>query len=64
MPHALAAADSPHMSEAFARVYEHAAHRITGPVSVAALQRVGGAGDGARVLDIAAGAGALSVPAA
>lgn len=51
------------MSDDFARVYEESAHRITGPVSLAALDRVG-VRDGVRVLDIAAGAGALSVPAA
>lgn len=52
------------MSDDFARVYEEAAHRITVPVSIAALDTVGHIARGARVLDIAAGAGALSVPAA
>jgi len=52
------------MSEAFARVYEATAERITGPISELALKAVGGVGPGMRVLDIAAGTGALSVPAA
>ncbi|RYF24080.1 MAG: class I SAM-dependent methyltransferase [Oxalobacteraceae bacterium] len=52
------------MSDEFARVYEESAHRITGPVSLAALDMTGGIGPGTRLLDIAAGAGALSVPAA
>ncbi|WP_375286076.1 class I SAM-dependent methyltransferase [Sphingomonas sp.] len=54
----------PHMSDAFARVYEATAHRNTGQIAAVALDRVGGIGWGTRVLDIAAGAGALSVPAA
>jgi len=57
-------ADNPQMSDDFARVYEETAHRITVPVSLAALDTIGSIGDGTRVLDIAAGAGALSVPAA
>lgn len=48
----------------FARAYELTGHRITGPVSVEALRRVGPVGLGSRVLDIAAGAGALGIPAA
>jgi SAM-dependent methyltransferase len=52
------------MSEAFARVYEATAERITGPISELALKAVGGVGPGMRILDIAAGTGALSVPAA
>ena len=55
---------NPLMSDDFARVYEETAHRITVPVSLAALDAVGGIGVGSRVLDIAAGAGALSLPAA
>jgi SAM-dependent methyltransferase len=51
------------MTDDFARVYEQSAHRITEPVSVAALEMVG-IGPSTRLLDIAAGAGALSVPAA
>ncbi|WP_244530015.1 methyltransferase domain-containing protein [Rhizobium sp. NFR07] len=54
----------PHMTDEFARVYEMTANRNTGQVAAAALDRVGGVQWGARVLDIAAGAGALSVPAA
>lgn len=56
-------AANPQMSDEFARVYEKSAHRITGPVSLAALDMTGGIGPGTRLLDIAAGAGALSVPA-
>lgn len=52
------------MSREFARVYEDMAHRITGPVSLTALDLVGPIGPGIAVLDIAAGTGALSVPAA
>ena len=47
----------------FATVYEATAHRITGPVSNTALDLVG-IGPGTRILDIAAGTGALSGPAA
>jgi SAM-dependent methyltransferase len=64
MPQAFAPADGPHMSDEFARVYEQTAQRITGPISLSALNMTGSAGDGTRVLDIAAGAGALCVPAA
>jgi 2-polyprenyl-3-methyl-5-hydroxy-6-metoxy-1,4-benzoquinol methylase len=64
MPQALAPADGPMMSDDFARAYEQTAHRITGPISLTALNMAGSAGDGTRLLDIAAGAGALSVPAA
>ena len=56
-------AANPQMSDDFARVYEASAHRITGPVSVADLELVG-VGPSTRLLDIAAGAGALSIPAA
>lgn len=52
------------MDATFARVYEAEAERITGPISHAALQMVGNIGPGVRLLDIAAGTGALSVPAA
>jgi SAM-dependent methyltransferase len=55
--------DSPEMGDHFAAVYEATAHRITGPVSNTALSLVG-VGPGTRILDIAAGAGALSGPAA
>ncbi|MGV6871967.1 class I SAM-dependent methyltransferase [Pseudochelatococcus sp. B33] len=54
----------PQMTLDFARVYELTGHRITGPVAVEALRRVGLVGFGSRVLDIAAGAGALGIPAA
>ena len=57
-------AANPQMSDEFVRVYEESAHRITVPVSLAALDLTGGIGPGTRLLDIAAGAGALSVPAA
>jgi ubiquinone/menaquinone biosynthesis C-methylase UbiE len=50
------------MGDDFAAVYEATAHRITGPVSNTALDIVG-VGAGTRILDIAAGAGALSGPA-
>ena len=55
---------NPQMGDEFARIYEAAANRITGPVSRAVLDLAGGIGAGTRLLDIAAGAGALSVPAA
>ncbi len=55
---------NPQMSDEFARIYEQAAHRITVPVSQAALDLNGDIGPGTLLLDIAAGAGALSVPAA
>jgi SAM-dependent methyltransferase len=64
MSEPLAIAPSHFISEGFARVYEAAAERITGPISELALKAVGGVGPGMRVLDIAAGTGALSVPAA
>ena len=51
------------MGDHFAAVYEATAHRTTGPVSNTALVLVG-VGPGTRILDIAAGAGALSGPAA
>ena len=56
-------ADNPRMSGHFGAVYEATAHQITGPVSNTALDLVG-VGPGTRILDIAAGAGALSGPAA
>lgn len=57
-------ATNSHMSRAFADAYEQAASRITAPVSVAALQRAGPIERETRLLDIGAGAGALSIPAA
>jgi len=59
-----AAAVHPHMTDDVARVYEATANRITGQIAAAALDRAGNIGPGVRVLDIAAGAGSLSVPAA
>ena len=56
-------ANNPQMGDDFAAVYEATAHQITGPVSNTALDIVG-VGPGTRILDIAAGAGALSGPAA
>jgi SAM-dependent methyltransferase len=56
-------ANNPQMGDHFAAVYEATAHRTTGPVSNTALDLVG-VGPGTRILDIAAGAGALSGPAA
>ena len=56
-------ANNPQMGDDFAAVYEVTAHRITGPVSNTALDLVG-VRPGTRILDIAAGAGALSGPAA
>lgn len=64
LPPAAAAAPNPHMSRAFAQAYEQAASRITAPVSVAALGRITAVGSGTRLLDIGAGSGALSIPAA
>jgi SAM-dependent methyltransferase len=57
-------ADSPHLTAAFARAYEGAATRITGPMSTAALARLGPVDPDMRLLDIGAGTGAFSVPAA
>lgn len=54
----------PHMTDGFAHVYEMTANRNTGQVASVALDRVGGIKWDTTVLDIAAGAGALSVPAA
>jgi ubiquinone/menaquinone biosynthesis C-methylase UbiE len=56
-------ANNPQMGDDFAAVYEATAHRTTGPVSNTALDLVG-VGPGTRILDIAAGAGVLSGPAA
>lgn len=64
IPRAESAAEHPHMTDDFARVYERTANRNTGQIAAAALDRVGDIRWGTRVLDIAAGAGALSVPAA
>jgi SAM-dependent methyltransferase len=56
--------DNPHMTDDFARVYELTGNRITAPAAMEAFIRVGPVGPGSRVLDVAAGAGALSIPAA
>lgn len=64
IPRAGVAVEHPHMTDDFARVYEMTANRNTGQIAAAALDRVGDIRWGTRVLDIAAGAGALSVPAA
>lgn len=57
-------ADSPYMTLEFARAYEQAATRIMAPISFAVLSRIGPIARGIRLLDIAAGTGALSIPAA
>lgn len=64
IPEAKSPLDHPHMTDDFARVYEMTANRNSGQIAAMALDRVGGVRWGTRVLDIAAGAGALSVPAA
>jgi SAM-dependent methyltransferase len=64
LPKAPSPADNPHSTLAFARAYERAATRITGPVSVAALDRLGQVDRDTQLLDIGAGTGAFSVPAA
>ena len=63
MPDPTFPANNAQISDHFAAVYEATAHRITGLVSNTALDLVG-VGPGTRILDIAAGAGALSGPAA
>lgn len=64
IPQAQSGVQHPHMSDEFAHVYEMTANRNTGQVAAIALDRVGSVGWGTRLLDIAAGAGALSIPAA
>jgi SAM-dependent methyltransferase len=64
LPSAPSRAENPHMTLAFARAYEQTATRITGPVSFAALQQLAALDHGTHILDVAAGTGALSVPAA
>ncbi|MCA2406020.1 class I SAM-dependent methyltransferase [Rhizobium leguminosarum bv. viciae 248] len=64
IPQAEPTVEHPHMTDDFARVYEMTANRNTGQIAAAALDRVGDVRWGTQVLDIAAGAGALSVPAA
>lgn len=55
---------NPLFTKQFASTYEHYAERITGPISREAMRLVGNVGPGSRIIDIAAGSGALSVPAA
>lgn len=64
VPKAQVPEDDPHMTLAFARAYEQTATRIMAPISFAAIERIGGIGRGTRLLDVAAGTGALSVTAA
>ncbi len=64
IPRSNSTLDHPHMTDEFACVYEMTANRNTGQIAAVALDRVGDVRWGTRVLDIAAGAGALSVPAA
>jgi SAM-dependent methyltransferase len=64
VPPAPSAEQHPHMTRAFANAYEQAATRITGPVSCAALQRLAWLDRETEILDIGAGTGAFSVPAA
>lgn len=64
IPQAKSPRDHPHMTDDFARVYQMTANRNTGQIAAMALDHVGDVRWGTRVLDIAAGAGALSVPAA
>jgi ubiquinone/menaquinone biosynthesis C-methylase UbiE len=53
-----------HWSDEFAHIYERQGEKVTAQASAAAFEAVGIDLKGARVLDIAAGTGALSVPAA
>jgi ubiquinone/menaquinone biosynthesis C-methylase UbiE len=64
LPQGSAPQDNPHMTLAFARAYEKTATRIMAPISFAALERIGPVGRETSIIDIAAGAGALSIPAA
>lgn len=64
LPKEAAPAGNPDMNDRFALVYELTAHRITGPVAAQALRLAGPLDARTRILDIAAGAGALSIPAA
>jgi SAM-dependent methyltransferase len=64
IPQGTTPADHPHMGDDFAKAYDDTGSRITGPISRAALDLAGAMGPNTRILDIAAGAGALSVPAA
>ena len=53
-----------YMSDDFARVYEMTGNRVTAPIAMEVLRQIGPVPLGARAIDIAAGAGALSIPAA
>lgn len=64
LPTAARFQDHPHMTLEFAKAYEQAATRLTAPISLKALDAVGGVDRNTRLLDIGAGAGALSIPAA
>lgn len=64
LPAAAGPQDNPHMTLGFAKAYEHAATRLTAPISLKALDAVGGVDRNTRLLDIGAGAGALSISAA
>jgi len=64
LPKAPSPTENPLMTVAFARAYEKAATRITAPVSAAALERLGRIDRDMQLLDIGAGTGALSIPAA
>jgi ubiquinone/menaquinone biosynthesis C-methylase UbiE len=64
VPQASSAEQHPHMTRAFANAYEQAATRITGPVSCAVLDMLTPLNRETEILDIGAGTGAFSVPAA
>lgn len=64
IPQANSPSSHPHMTDDFARVYEMVANRNTGQIAAAAPERVESVRWGTRILDIAAGDGALSLPAA
>lgn len=64
LPKMQPAGGNPHLTLAFARAYEKTATRIMAPISSAVLERIGPVGRGTRLLDIAAGTGALSIAAA
>lgn len=54
----------PHSTYEFACIYEKTSNRVTGQIAATALDRISNIYWGTRILDIAAGAGALSLPAA
>jgi ubiquinone/menaquinone biosynthesis C-methylase UbiE len=60
----MATAPKSFMDLDFALTYEASAERLTGPISREALAMVGNIGPGVHLLDVAAGTGALSIPAA